>query len=190
VNTSSGFPWTVRTFGGAGGSPFAGSYYASTGCVGAPCISGTAAQQASLSQTLDTIVGQTYDLSFEFSTDNNGASNELQVLWNGSVVLDLGPGGTLGQIPTYQLFSVSGLTATSSSTTLTFLGRQDPGYDALDNVVVEAGAATAPEPSVLFLVGVLFSILWVARRRAVVSSKKSLVPRPAGSHATGIGGGV
>ena len=167
VNTASDHPWSVADSGGA----FTGTYYASTGCVGDQCINGGPSQQASLSQTLATAAGQTYTLTFEFSTQGNGTANELDVLWNGTSVLDLGPSGTLGVISSYTLYTVSNLSATSSSSTLTFLGRQDPGYDALDNVDVEwSGTGGTPEPSTWLLMGgALLPLLRAARRRTLAS---------------------
>ncbi len=165
VNTSAGDAWQIDTAGEHGNSPFAGAYFVSTGCVGAPCISGTASQQSSLSQTLPTTAGQTYDLTFEFMTGGNSTPNELKVLWGGSTALDLGPAGTLGPVSTYTLYSVD-VTATSSSTTLTFLGRQDPGWDALDNVSVVSTGTVTPEPgSYAVLMLVLGSLILVARSR-------------------------
>jgi hypothetical protein len=159
--------WVVTTA-NSGEVPFAGSYYAYTGCVGDPCINGTPDQQASISQTLATTAGQTYTLTFEFMT-LYGTPNELDVLWNGTSVLDLGPGGTLGVVPAYTLYTVSNLSATSSSSTLTFLGRQDPAYDALDNVDVElSGTGSTPEPSTWLLMGgALLPLLRAARRRTL-----------------------
>jgi len=155
--------WSIGT-----GNSYTGSYYAYTGCVGQNCITGTAAQQASLSQTLATTAGQTYTLTFEFMT-LYGTPNELDVLWNGTSVLDLGPGGTLGVVPAYTLYTVSNLSATSSSSTLTFLGRQDLYYDALDNVDVElSGTGGVPEPSTWLLMGgALLPLLRAARRRTL-----------------------
>jgi hypothetical protein len=37
------------------------------------------------------------------------------------------------------------------ATNLTFLGRQDPGFDGLDNVSVNPTGAATPEPSSLLL---------------------------------------
>jgi PEP-CTERM motif len=148
ANGDSSFPWGV----GSGSGAFSGdTNYASTGCVGAQCIDGTTDQLGSLSQMLTTTVGGDYTLSFEFSTQGEGTPNELQVLWDGTTVLDLGPGGTLGPISTYTLFSVPDLIGTGSDT-LTFLGRQDPGFDALDNVCVSSDSSCAsvsgvPEPA-------------------------------------------
>ncbi len=55
--------------------------------------------------------------------------------------------------------------ATSSSTTLTFLGRQDPGLNRLDDVSVNATGTSTPEPSTLLLVGGLFPLAAAFRRR-------------------------
>lgn len=165
ANTAAPNFWRVQTAGFNGLAPFAGSFFATTGCSGAPCITGTSSEQSSLSQTLSTTAGQSYNLTFEFYTGAFGAPNELDVLWNGTSVLDLGPGGTLGDVTVYTLYSVPNLIATSSSTTLTFLGRQDPGWDALDNVDVEAASAT-PEPSSLaLLVSGALGLLGVSRRK-------------------------
>lgn len=165
VNTSSSDPWTVGT-----GDPFTGdTYFISTGCVGAQCITGTASQQSSLSQTLSDSIGGNYTLSFEFSTQGNGTPNELDVLWDGVSVLDLGPGGTLGAIDSYELFTVTDLIGTGSDT-LTFLGRQDPGFDALDNVCVSSdgtcgSASGVPEPSTLLPLGIALLMAASLRRR-------------------------
>jgi hypothetical protein len=169
ANSSANHPWLIETAGYDGLDPYPGdTYFASTGCVGAQCITGTAVEQSSLAQSLATTLGDTYTLTFQFYTGaNNGAPNELDVLWDGVSVKDLGPGGTLGAIPAYTLYTVTGLVGTGSDT-LTFLGRQDPGYDALDNVDVElsgTGNNAVPEPSsISFAVAGLFGILLAARR--------------------------
>lgn len=161
VNTSSSDPWEVLS----DSDTYPGdTYYVSTGCVGAPCITGTTSEQGSLSQVLTTVNGSTYTLSFEFDTQGdtdtepNGTPNELDVLWDGVSVLDLGPGGTLGPVYPYTLYTVTGLVGTGSDT-VTFLGRQDPGFDALDNVCVSTdstcgSASSVPEPATAALLGV------------------------------------
>jgi hypothetical protein len=154
------------------------TFYAETGCVGSGCIDGGTSSGAFLSQVLTTVNGGTYTLSFEFDTQGrgadspNGAPNELDVLWDGTSVLDLGPGGTLGPIFPFTLYTVSGLVGTGSDT-LTFLGRQDPGYNALDNVCVSSdttcGAVSsgAPEPASMALIGAgLIGLFAVSRFRA------------------------
>lgn len=173
VNTSASDPWEVDSS-AHGNLPFAGTFFASTGCVGSQCITGTTTQQASISQTLSTTIGQAYTLTFWFWTGGNvnspnGTANELEILWNGSVVSDDGPNGTLGPIVNtttqpYVQFTVSLPAATSTSTVLAFLGRQDPGWDALDNVDVETASAT-PEPSTLLIFTGALPLLWAIRRR-------------------------
>ncbi len=158
----SGASWEVSS-----GSAFAGSFFATTGCVGAQCITGSATQQAALSQVLTDTAGSTYTLTFEFNTGNNGTPNELDVLWNGVSVLDLGSGGTLGVVGSsgvYDFFSVSGLVGTGSDK-LTFLGRQDPGFNQLDNVSVTNSSSAVPEPSTFVLIGGILPVLAILRRR-------------------------
>jgi len=72
--------------------------------------------------------------------------------------LDLGPGGTLGQITSY---TVSGLVAISTATTLAFLGRQGNNWDALGFVDVEQ-ASSVPEPSYLLVGAAFCSLFWTA----------------------------
>ncbi len=161
ANTTVNDPWQVL---GVPSRAFEGSYYASGGCTGDPCINGTASQQSSLAQTVTTGVGSTYTLMFQFNTGGDGTPNELLVQWDGSTVLDLGPGGTLGVIgnqQTYAQYTVSGLVGTGSDT-LTFLNRQDPGHDQLDAVDLEL-ASSAPEPSTWALLGA--PLLLIALRR-------------------------
>lgn len=164
ASSTSNNPWTVKT----GSNAFSGSYYASTGCVGPQCLNGLASQQASLAQTLTTEAGDTYTLTFEFNTGGYGEANELLVEWDGSTVLDLGPNGTLGVVGTpgvYTLYAFTGLVGTGSDT-LTFLGRQDPGYDELDNVDVElSNQASTPEPATwTFLVSGIAAAALLKRR--------------------------
>jgi hypothetical protein len=163
VNGASSHPWGVLSDADA----YTGdTYYAETGCVGAPCITGTTGQQASLAQVLTTVNGSTQGNG---ASTPNGTANELDVLWDGVSVLDLGPGGTLGPVFPFQLYVVTGLVGTGSDT-LTFLGRQDPGYNALDNVCVSTGTVcgtTTPEPaSALFMGAGLIALAGVGRVRA------------------------
>jgi len=163
ANGSSNHPWFVDA-----SSAFAGTYDASTGCVGAQCITNDVGAQnpvgAWLYQDLATTASTSYTLSFEFST--GGSPMELQVLWNGNVALDL---TGLASGP-YNLYTIGGLVATSSTTRLEFLGREDPSYSGLDSVCVssstDCGSASAvPEPMTLGLTGFGLAALGFVRFR-------------------------
>ena len=162
ANASSDHPWSVTSSG-----PVEGMYAASTGCIGAQCTdASTPASAAYLWQDLSTTAGGVYTLTFEFSP-NGGTPNELKVLWNGALALDLVDTTDTGALVTY---TVSGLVATGGSSLLEFLGRQDPGYDRLDNIDVEmTGTSAAPEPSTwaLMLAGVGLAGFALRSRRQV-----------------------
>jgi hypothetical protein len=154
ANSTSDSPWFVTAFG-----PTIGGFSASTGCTGDTCINGTSAQQASLSQTITTVSGQNYVLGFFFQTQ--GTPNELKVLFGNTVAFDLVDTPGTGALVAYS----TTVAATSNSTTLTFLGRQDPGFDRLDDVSVNATGTSTPEPSTLLLVGGLLPLAAAFRRR-------------------------
>lgn len=116
------------------------------GCVGSACVDQTHLATASyLYQNLATTAGNTYNLSFDFGS-GSGTPSELKVLWGGNVVLDLFNAPTA-----IAQYNVSNLAASSSSTQLMFLARQDPGFLALTNIDVER-ASVAPEPASVGLI--------------------------------------
>ena len=127
-------------------NPHSGTYDAYTGCVGATCITPDPSSiGAWLYQNLTTTPGATYELTFAFAAGGtpNGMHDELQVLWGTSgspltIVEDLIDVGSTS----YQVYTVSNLLAASSSTRLEFLGRQDFGFQYLDDVSV----VPVPEP--------------------------------------------
>jgi hypothetical protein len=129
--------------GGVG--PNSGNYYAVFGTVGG---------LGTLSQTLNTVAGQTYTLSYFMGSDGS-TPNEFRVDWNGTTLTDQTGIAKQG----YTGFSFQ-VTATGATSTLSFLGRNDPGYLSLDDVAVLGQAAgqgggigTTPEPSSLVLLG-------------------------------------
>jgi hypothetical protein len=84
-----------------------------------------------LSQVLATTPGQTYTLSFELAHDETDSQNDFSVEFGGSTVFSLVNAPAFG----YTLETVS-VTATSSSTTLAFFGREVPAWYDLDDVSV------------------------------------------------------
>ena len=110
----------------ASGSQFAtiihsGSYSYHTGPTGT---------EKYLSQVLATTAGQSY--TFSFWLFNEGAApNNFDATWNGSTVTTLANVAAFGW--THYSYTV---TASSSSTTITFGFRQDPAYFDLDDVSV------------------------------------------------------
>jgi hypothetical protein len=173
--------WNVNEW-DTDGFPHGGNFAAETGCVGDPCINGTSLQQAFLNQTLTTIVGHTYTLSFWYdpgTVQSDTDTSELLVQWDGGGVVDLvlvGTGG-LGSLGTpsfpsqtpgagYNQYAFSGLTVSSTGTLLTFLGRQDPAFSNLDDIIVTDDSAV-PEPSTYLLAaGGLLALGLRKKRRA------------------------
>jgi hypothetical protein len=154
--------------------PHGGNFDASTGCVSDPCINGSSAEQNYLFQNLVTNIGDSYTLTFWYDPGDvsGGGTSELVVQWGGTAIADLLLIGQ-GEIPSitpvtpnagYNLYTFS-LTATSTSTQLNFLGRQDPSDSFLDDVSV-VDTSAVPEPvSFLLAAGGLLA-LGAAKLRA------------------------
>jgi len=153
--------------------PHSGSYFAATSCIGRFCTSYPTAPTSFLSQTLATTIGQTYTLTFFLDTGidpkgRNTIDNALLVTWGGTLAWAGQSGsfafddGWLGQV------IVNGLVATSTSTVLQFSGRQDDSFLGVDDIHVNASAATVPEPSTIATVGSFLVGLVIFARRSVL----------------------
>ena len=148
-NGSTNNPWRIGAGVGIAGA-HTGTMDASDGCVGAPCVNPDPDPDGSwLYQDLVTVPGTQYTLSFWWASA--GPANELEVLFGSTVADDLVnvPSG-----PYIQYSNTVTLTAASTTTRLEFIGRQDPGFNSLDDIDVEAGSGTVtPEPSAYVLIG-------------------------------------
>jgi len=120
-------------------------------------------QLDSISQTISTVQGQTYEFSWWLAgvkaDDYSITPNEMKVSWNGTAVSDTVDTTT----QTWNQFSFLE-TATSTSTTISFAGAAN-GFLALDDVSVQP----VPEPGVLTgLLGLagmgLVGLVWRRRR--------------------------
>ncbi|MGC4061395.1 MAG: hypothetical protein QM749_11355 [Aquabacterium sp.] len=115
---------------------------------------------ATIAQSLATVAGQTYVLSFDVANDNAGmgASDALSVQANGATLLSFANLGDQGYAHQSVSFTASG------STLLSFTAYNDNGYLQLDNVSVTA----VPEPDGLWIAatGLAALALTAYRRKA------------------------
>jgi subtilase family serine protease len=103
-------------------SPHAGSY----------CFAfGQANSSATLTQSLQTVPGQPYLISFWLSNPKSGTIEQFQANWNGTLLYSVNNPAAFSW--TNKKFTV---TATNSSATLQFVVRNDPWYFGLDDVSV------------------------------------------------------
>lgn len=136
---------------------------------GGPCLvnSGQYAYNSDrlLSQTLSTLVGQSYTLSFWFATEVDGnpnagpgdESNTFSVLFGGATVY--GPLTNVHQ-PAYGQVVISILVATGTSTELQFAMSNGPGGFWLDDISVDA--TSVPEPGTLGMMALAGA--WMGRK--------------------------
>ncbi len=131
-----------------GTSAFSGSFGAFAGPVGSLGF---------LTQSLDTVAGATYDLSFFMHADgtmspgpNPPGTIDFQVFWNGALIFE-----TFTPPGSYTQFSFNSLLATGSTTDLQFGFQNDTGFFHLDDVTV-------------FGVPETFSTLWLALPMALM----------------------
>jgi hypothetical protein len=159
--------WIVATSANGIVGPHSGTFFADSHCSSSGCIN---TPDSFLFQDLPTTINQTYTLTFWYDRGisgpvKGGSSEELLVLWNGTPALDVAQLNQGGSDPGWTQFTVTGLTASSTSTRLEFRGRQDGASLGVDDVNVQASSAV-PEPASLTLAGsALFGIGLFAMRK-------------------------
>jgi hypothetical protein len=135
------------------------------GCVGYAAHTGTTATffgavrtLLGISQDLSTTAGQSYHLQFFLASDGF-TPNQFVVLWDGVEIFNQSNIAASGYVQ-YDF----DLVAADATTTLSFLGRNDPRYLTLDDVSVVANR-TVPEPGALALAALALLGAGVAARR-------------------------
>ncbi len=101
----------------------------------------------SISQTISDSPGAHYTFSFWFASVGDDPS-DFSAMWNGTTLFSQTDPNT-GVNYTEFSFAVTG----TGSDTITFNGRDDPAWMALDNISVTQQTGTTPEPSSLLLLG-------------------------------------
>lgn len=108
-----------------------------------------------LTQTLPTVPGQRYDLSFAFNPGQDivGGFAAMNVYWGGKLLATIGTAPIGSEVfgSSWAFYVFRDLRATSSATDLTFNGYQWFDYQGLDNVSVTA--APIPPATLLFMTG-------------------------------------
>ncbi len=120
---------------------------------------------SSLSQTLSTVVGRQYSVSFSARVNTAAASNDLLVSFGGNELFN-----QMLTSNAFQEFTVLG-TATSTSTVFTVSGRNSDNSNLVDNIsIMEVASVTVPEPATAALMGTgllaLFGVGYTRRRAA------------------------
>jgi hypothetical protein len=133
-------------------NPYAGVYDASTGCGGASCTTVGDPNSAYLYQDIATTIGASYTLSFFYDSGQLPTSgSELLVLWGDptapslTTVVDFVNVDTSGAYVQY----TGTVTATSLTSQLEFLGRQDLDFYYLDDASLTTQGPSVPEPGLL-----------------------------------------
>ncbi len=133
---------------------------------------------ARVSQTISTLTGQIYLLSFWLANPVGGTPNEAQVLWNGNLIFD--QKNSLAFDLTNVQMTVA---ATSASSVLAFGFRNDPDFFGLDDV----NLYPIPQMMASEAAGVL-SLTWSAQQGA--SYQAQFASNPASGVWTNLGAPV
>jgi hypothetical protein len=131
--------------------------------------------ELTLSQTLATVVGQLYTVSFwleQDTTPTTGYTHLFNAAFGGTTMLNLAPTVALpGTVGVFTQYSYAEM-ATATSTALTFSIENDDNYWSFDDVSVSP-STSAPEPSTGLLGGMALGgvLLMFAREKRAASRR-------------------
>lgn len=115
---------------------------------------------ATLSQTISTIIGETYDFSFFSRTTFDNPANILTYI--------TGSGSTLVPRTTFYALTTESFIATQASTVISFLFETDSGTGmwSIDDVSVVASSSVVPIPAAAWLfVSGLLGVIGLSKRK-------------------------
>jgi hypothetical protein len=127
-----------------------GNFYVYTGAQQGTfyAVFGNVGSDGSISQSFSDQAGQSYTFSFWLAAVGDNPS-DFSASWDGTTVYSAQNPNTGG---VYQLFTFTEVG--TGNDTITFSGRDDPAWIALDNVsVTPQGGTSVPEPSSILLMG-------------------------------------
>lgn len=119
-----------------------------------------------IAQTISTIAGQTYELSFDLGSSNSyGRPNAI--LASAGLTSAIFTGALTGSNNEWQHFILP-FTANSANMIISFTGYTGQSYIGLDNVAVNAAATSVPEPATLAMLVTGLGLLgFIARHKRV-----------------------
>lgn len=174
-------PWTSGGWVASAGGGFerSGLNVVSTGCVGAVCM--TLGGDGELYQDVTTVPGQSYTFSFWYRTTGLSGPVELQALISNGAPTSGGSGICSGNC-VFQTATATAtyvnvaqtIVATSATTRITFLGRNDPEGLMIDDVsFVSVGGPVAAVPTMTEWAMILFGLV-LAGGAAVMIQRRRL----------------